>query len=60
MQGYLAPELKEKIRAAFLELKDETVLASFRVEGFKPTTDESYDILRETAQILNLELAQMN
>jgi len=60
MQGYLAPELKEKIRAAFLELKDETVLASFRVEGFQPTTDESYDILRETAQILNLELAQMN
>jgi phosphonate transport system substrate-binding protein len=60
MQGYLAPELKEKIRSAFLELKDEEILASFRVEGFEPASDESYDVLRETANILNLELAKMN
>jgi phosphonate transport system substrate-binding protein len=60
MQGYLAPELKEKIRSAFLDLKDEEILAAFRVEGFQPASDESYDVLRETAHILNLELAQMN
>lgn len=60
MQGYLAPELKEKIRSAFLELKDEEILAAFRVEGFEPASDESYDVLRETANILNLELAKMN
>lgn len=60
MQGYLAPELKEKIRAAFLEAKDKEVLDSFRAEGFAPADDASYDVLRETAQILNLELAKMN
>jgi len=60
MQGYLAPELKEKIRSAFLELKDAEILAAFRVEGFEPASDESYDVLRETANILNLELAKMN
>ena len=60
MQGYLAPELKEKIRAAFLTIQDPEVLKSFRVEAFAPTDDTSYDILRETAQLLNLELAKMN
>lgn len=60
MQGYLAPELKEKIRAAFLELKDPEILQSFRVEGFEAADDASYDVLRETAQLLNLELAKMN
>lgn len=60
MQGYLAPELKEKIRDAFLSIKDEEILAAFRVEGFQPADDSSYDVLRETAQLLNLELAQMN
>ncbi|MEQ8265635.1 MAG: phosphate/phosphite/phosphonate ABC transporter substrate-binding protein [Parvibaculum sp.] len=60
MQGYLSPELKEKIRSAFLDLKDEQILASFRAEGFQPADDSSYDVLRETAQLLNLELAQMN
>lgn len=60
MQGYLAPELKEKIRKAFLEVKDEAVLSAFRVEGFEPASDSSYDVLRETAQLLNLELAKMN
>lgn len=60
MQGYLAPELKEKIRAAFLELKDPEILQSFRVEGFEAASDSSYDVLRETAELLNLELAKMN
>ncbi|HAC59948.1 MAG TPA: phosphate ABC transporter substrate-binding protein [Rhodobiaceae bacterium] len=60
MQGYLAPELKEKLRAAFLELKDEEILAAFRVEGFEAADDSSYDVLRETAELLNLQLAQMN
>lgn len=60
MQGSLAPELKEKIRDAFLGIEDEEILAAFRVEGFEPADDSSYDVLRETAQLLNLELAQMN
>lgn len=60
MQGYLAPELKEKIRNAFLNIKDPEILQSFRVEGFAETDDAAYDVLRDTAQMLNLELAKMN
>lgn len=59
MQGNLADPLKAAIRAAFLDLRDAEVLRSFRVEGFAPTNDRAYDILRETAQVLGLELSQM-
>lgn len=60
MQGDLAPALKGKIRKAFLEVKDMAVLKSFRVEGFAPTDDKAYDILRETAKILQLDLGKMS
>jgi phosphonate transport system substrate-binding protein len=60
MQGDLAPALKEKIRKAFLEVKDKDVLKSFRVEGFAATDDTAYDILRETAKILQLDLGKMS
>ena len=60
MQGKLAPELKAAIRDAFLTLKDPQVLKAFRVEGFAPTDDAAYDILRETASILKLDLGRMN
>jgi phosphonate transport system substrate-binding protein len=60
MQGDLAPALKEKIRKAFLEVTDKDVLKSFRVEGFAPTDDKAYDILRETAKILQLDLGKMS
>lgn len=59
MQGKLAPELKAAVRNAFLNLKDKEVLKSFRVEGFMPTDDGAYDILRETATVLQLDLARM-
>lgn len=59
MQGDLAPALKEAIRAAFLQLKDPTVLKAFRVEGFAATDDKAYDVLRETARILKLDLARV-
>jgi phosphonate transport system substrate-binding protein len=60
MQGYLAPALKDNIRKAFLELKDKAILKSFRVEAFAPTDDKAYDILRETAKILQLDLGKMS
>jgi phosphonate transport system substrate-binding protein len=60
MQGSLAPELKDAIRKAFLETKDKEVLKSFRAEGFAATDDKAYDILRETAKILNLDLGKMS
>lgn len=59
MQGNLAPQLKQAIRDAFLGIRDKDVLKSFRVEGFAPTTDKAYDVLRETAQILKMDLAKV-
>lgn len=58
MQGGLSPELKELIRKSFLELKDPAILKTFRAEGFVATTDNAYDILRDTAKVLNLDLAK--
>jgi phosphonate transport system substrate-binding protein len=60
MQGNLAPELKDTIRKSFLELTDPVILKSFRVEGFAPTDDKAYDILRDTAKILQLDLGKMS
>ena len=59
MQGNLAPALKQAIRAAFLDMKDKEVLKSFRVEAFASTDDRAYDVLRETASVLKLDLARM-
>jgi phosphonate transport system substrate-binding protein len=60
MQGSLVPELKDAIRKAFVECKDREVLKAFRAEGFAATDDKAYDILRETAKILNLDLGKMS
>jgi len=60
MQGSLNAGLKDAIRKAFLELKDPAILKSFRCEGFAATDDHAYDVLRETAKILNLDLGKMS
>jgi phosphonate transport system substrate-binding protein len=60
MQGDLAPALKDNIRKAFIDLKDPVILKSFRVEGFATTDDKAYDILRDTAKILDLDLGKMS
>jgi phosphonate transport system substrate-binding protein len=59
MQGNLVPALKQSIREAFLGMRDKEVLKAFRVESFAPTTDKAYDILRETAQVLKMDLAKV-
>lgn len=59
MQADLKPELKQAIRTAFLEMKDKEVLKSFRVEAFAPTQDQAYDVLRDMATVLKLDLARM-
>src|SRR5690606_25421413 len=59
MQANLKPELKEAIRKAFLDMNDEAVLQSFRVEAFAPTNDQVYDVLRETAAVLKLDIGIM-
>jgi phosphonate transport system substrate-binding protein len=60
MQGKLDPALKNAIRSAFLELKDAAILKTFRAEGFAATDDKAYDVLRETAKILKLDLSRMS
>lgn len=59
MQGNLTPALKESVRSAFLNMSDKEVLKSFRVEGFVSTDDKSYDVLRDTATVLKLDLGKM-
>jgi len=59
MQGNLADPLKAAIRSAFLDMRDADVLRAFRIEGFVPTTDAAYDILRETARVLDMDLTRM-
>jgi phosphonate transport system substrate-binding protein len=59
MQGYLAPELKSAISKAFLELNNKEILKTFRAEAFTPTDDRAYDILRETAKLLDLDLSKL-
>ena len=58
MQGSLAPSLKQSIRSAFLNMKDKEVLKAFRIDGFAATDDKAYDVLRETATLLKLDLAK--
>jgi len=60
LQGYLAPGLKAAIRAAFLELDDPEIIRLFRVERLDPTDDSAYDVLRDMARILELDLAKAN
>ncbi|MBU2580788.1 MAG: phosphate/phosphite/phosphonate ABC transporter substrate-binding protein [Alphaproteobacteria bacterium] len=59
MQGYLAPELKEQIRKAFLELNDPEILKLFRVEKLAPASDKDYDVLRDMATTLKLNIAKL-
>jgi phosphonate transport system substrate-binding protein len=60
MQGKLDAPLKDAIRSAFLDLKDRDILKAFRADGFAATNDQAYDVLRETAKILNLDLSKMS
>lgn len=59
MRSDLTPDLKEKIRKAFLDLKDPVVLKNFKAQGFAPITDKDYDVIREMGKILNIDFATM-
>ena len=52
-------QLKEKVRQAFLSLKDPAVLKNFKADGFAPMTDKDYDVIREMGKLLNLDFAAM-
>ncbi len=56
MRSDLDPSLKEQIRTAFYEMTDPAVLKPFKADGFAPVNDKAYDVVRELATILNLDL----
>jgi phosphonate transport system substrate-binding protein len=55
----LDPELKKRVQAAFLQVKDIPWSDQGELNGFHPTNDKAYDIIRETAKTLNLDLRKM-
>ncbi|ANW06116.1 phosphate/phosphite/phosphonate ABC transporter substrate-binding protein [Bradyrhizobium icense] len=59
VQGFLKPELKDAIKRAFLDLKDPTILKLFRVEAIATATDKDYDVLRDMAKVLQLDVAKL-
>jgi phosphonate transport system substrate-binding protein len=59
MRSNLNPELKEKIRSAFINLKDPDVLKPFKAEGFGPITDKEYDVVRNLGSLLKLDLSKV-
>ena len=58
MRSNLKPELKEKIRAAFLNLKEPEVLKPFKADGFGPISDKDYDVVRSLGTLLKLDLSK--
>ncbi|WP_020176529.1 phosphate/phosphite/phosphonate ABC transporter substrate-binding protein [Methyloferula stellata] len=56
MRSDLKPELKEHIRTAFYDLKDPAVLKQFKADGFVAVKDSDYDVVRNLAKILKLNL----
>ena len=59
MRSDLAPALKDKVRKAFLSLKDKDVLKPLKADGFGPIADKDYDVIRSLGKILNLDFAKM-
>lgn len=58
MRSNLKPELKEKIRTAFLNIRDAAVLKPFKADGFDAITDQHYDVVRNLAPLLKIDLAK--
>jgi phosphonate transport system substrate-binding protein len=55
----LPADLKRRIQAAFLEVKDIPWSDQGLLNGFKPTSDAAYNVIRDTAKLLNLDLKKM-
>lgn len=58
MRSDLASPLKERIRAAFLGLRDPEVLKPFKADGFGPISDRDYDVIRELGDVLKVDLSK--
>jgi len=55
----LDPALKKRVQAAFLDVKDIPWSDQGQLNGFHPTNDAAYNVIRDTAKLLNLDLRKM-
>ncbi|MBB2496194.1 phosphonate ABC transporter substrate-binding protein [Aquipseudomonas ullengensis] len=55
----LDPQLKQQIAAALASMKDVPWGDQGMLNGFQPTNDAAYDVVRDTAKVLNLDLRSM-
>ncbi|WP_439498524.1 phosphonate ABC transporter substrate-binding protein [Bosea sp. (in: a-proteobacteria)] len=55
----LPDDLKKQIKTAFLNIRDITWADQGKLNRFVETNDQAYDIIRETAKVLHLDLAKM-
>ncbi|NWL76873.1 phosphonate ABC transporter substrate-binding protein [Pseudomonas taiwanensis] len=53
------PALKQKVAAALASIKDLPWGDQGQLDGFQPTNDAAYDVVRETAKVLDLDLRSM-
>jgi len=56
MRTTLSPDLQEKIKKSFIDLKDKDVLKPLKAEGFAPMSDQDYDVIRNMVKVLNIDL----
>ncbi len=55
----LDPALKQKLATALASIKDVPWGDQGMLNGFQPTTDAAYNVVRETGKVLNLDLRSM-
>lgn len=55
----LNADLKKKVQAAFLQVKNIPWSDQGELNGFHPTSDAAYNVIRDTAKALNLDLRKM-
>jgi phosphonate transport system substrate-binding protein len=55
----LPEDLKAKIKTAFLNIRDITWADQGKLNRFVETNDAAYDVIRDTAKALNLDLKRM-
>ncbi len=55
----LDPALKQKLAVALANVKDVPWGDQGMLNGFQPTTDAAYDVVRDTARVLDLDLSKM-
>ncbi|MDH4652708.1 MULTISPECIES: phosphonate ABC transporter substrate-binding protein [unclassified Pseudomonas] len=53
------PALKQNVAAALASIKDLPWGDQGQLDGFQPTNDAAYDVVRETAKVLDLDLRSM-